>query len=123
MDLYLYLILGMLVYCLIDFSSFNRSLPSLSKKSALKNYLNLNSLMLIAGFLFGYAVISTLDSGINKTILNFFGVSELGIKQNTQSAFLIGLFSQWLLIKIRKLNKPGIFLTKHNKIETIKDIN
>ena len=115
----MYLLLGMLAYFLIDFATFSKSVPGLTQKfEKLKQYLDLNMFFILAGLILGFTIVS-LDSLADLPFL-----SDLGfpISQSPQSAFILGLLNQWIVIKIRKFKNSLIVETKDDVIVQTKDI-
>lgn len=115
-DLYLYLIAGMLVYVLINLSSFNKQTPTLDKTDTINEYFIINKWNLLAGLLFGIVLISFLSIG-KFSFLRLIGVN---IMSNPESAFLIGIINQWLLKSVRLiLFKAEIYQTNLKKVKQI----
>lgn len=112
---YMYLILGMFIYLLIDFGTFKRSVD-LDYLQSFDQYLTLNWYWLITGVLTGLIIISLKDIG-KLIFLNDIGFD---ITKSPESAFLIGLLNQWILIKLRKFLFPTKTETEYDKVITMK---
>mgnify|MGYP001316413835 CR=1 FL=1 len=110
---YVYLFLGMLAYFLIDFATFCKSVPGIYGKLAkLKQYLDTNILFMAAGLLLGLVLVSLADIGS----LPFLSDIGFPLKQSPESAVILGLLNQWIVIKIRKWKRSLLVETRNDEV-------
>lgn len=113
MTIYVYLFLGMLAYFLIDFATFCKSVPGIYGKIAkLRQYLDTNILFMGAGILLGLVLVSLADVGK----IPFLADIGFPLRQSPESAFILGLLNQWLVIKIRKWKNSLLVEVRNDEV-------
>lgn len=102
-----YLALGMLVYLLLDFATYTKSLMNYSPLSALHSYLKLNGYYIVAGIIVAFVCSDLLEGGYLHLLEAVGFTFKVPMVQggNIGTAFLFGLLNQWLVVKLRKFFK------------------
>lgn len=117
---YLFLVLGMLVYILIDMATFRKGLKDSTWGASAKTYIDLNGLYIVAGSILAYVLTEFTISG-QMTFLEKIGFT-FGIPVeaggSAVSAFLFGMLNQWVLVKVRKFIKSPQYETTGGDIDT-----
>jgi len=118
-EVYIYLLLGMLGYFLTDFATFSKSVPGISGKLAqLDVYIGVNFLYMCSGLILGVAIVSLTDIGD----LPFLANIGFPLRQSPESAFVLGLLNQWIVIKVRKFKNSLLVETRNENVIKANDI-
>lgn len=113
---YMYLLAGMLIYLIIDFGTFKRSVD-LTYHQAFEQYFDLNWYWLLSGVLIGLIIVSMKDIGR----LVFLDNIGFDVTKSPESAFMLGLLNQWVVIKLRKFVNATRTETKHDQVVQVKN--
>ena len=103
----IYLLLGMLVYLLLDFATYTKSLMTYSPLTALHDYVKLNGYYIIAGVILASVCSDLLEGGYLQFLEAVGFTFKVPLMQggNIGTAFLFGLLNQWFVVKLRKFFK------------------
>jgi len=117
MAIYIFALIGILTYVLLDLTNLQKSTPDISLYETVKQYININLFYILASCLVTYVVIASATAG-ETGFLNSIGID---FQQGKGSAFFIGLTSQVLLSNIRRFINPIAVETKNDYIVMTKD--
>jgi hypothetical protein len=112
MAVYIFALIGIATYILLDLTNLQKSTPELALFDTIKAYFGMNLFYILAGMLITYVVIATASEG-ETGFLNSIGID---FQQGKGSAFFIGLTSQVILSNIRKFINPVSVETKNDSI-------
>ena len=132
---FVYLILGILIYTILDVATFREGLPKKinsdnteTKESipiVLAQYFNLNFFYVLGGGIVGVLLVMLLQSGGFADmgfVVAFFNSIGINPDNSPASIAILGLLNQWLFIKLRKYFKSMVIQTDmNNEVKLAKD--
>lgn len=126
--IYLIMLLGMLLYLIIDLATYRQGLPEKTKiAEVVTNYFHMNAFYILGGAVLSFLILILItgtdsNTGIVGMIKGFF--TEIGITFENGSSYgnagMLGLLNQWLFIKLRKYFKSITYDTDVNNVPKLK---
>lgn len=114
MELYLYAYAGMLLYLILDLYGLQEATPHLNFGQTVSEYFRKNTLIIIAGALILFLIVSLSASGEG----GFLQSIGINIQAGKGGALVVGLTIQTLLTAIRRIIRPIEVKTSGDKVVT-----